>query len=147
MDMMYAGLAMRPNTFTKGGTKDCSVQYNVKDADKRKELYQEAVWACAQIIKKEDNKLQDSFEQVWRDLCADKNNYAESEFIWALPFLNGARGQVLSLTGLKIADRVPGHLVNTVSYGDGNKENTKTQAMIEIVPTFYFKQRCSGLLP
>ena len=143
LDMMCAGLAMRPNTFTKGGTRDCSVQYNVKDADKRKALYQEAVWACAQVIKKEDNKLvrleDGGFEKVWRDLCADKTNYAESEFIWALPFLDGARGQVLSLTGLKIADRTPGHLINTVSYGDGNKENTKVQGMIEIVPTFYFK--------
>ena len=143
LDMMYAGLAMRPNTFTKGGTKDCSVQYNVKDADKRKELYQEAVWACAQVIKKEDNKLvtkeNGGFEKVWRDLCADKTNYTESEFIWALPFLNGARGQVLALTGLKMSERVPGHLINTKSYGDGNKENTKTQSMIEIVPTFYFQ--------
>ncbi len=138
MDMMYAGLAMRPNTFTKGGTKDCSVQYNVKDAGKRKELYQEAVWACAQIIKKEDNKLQDSFEQVWRDLCADKTNYAESEFIWALPFLNGARGQVLALTGLKISEKVPGHLKNTEYKDDTKDGKTKTQAMIEIVPTFYF---------
>ncbi len=83
----------------------------MKDADKRKELYQEAVWACAQVIKKEDNKLvtkeNGGFEKVWRDLCADKTNYTESEFIWALPFLNGARGQVLALTGLKMSERVP----------------------------------------
>ena len=142
MDMMYAGLAMRPNVFTKGGTKDCSVQYNVKDAEMRKALYQEVVWACAQIIKQEDYKLvtleNGGFEKVWRDLCADKTDYSHSEFIWALPFLDGARGQVLALTGLKISDKVPGKLINTEFLGDGNTNNTKVQAMIEIVPTFYY---------
>ena len=61
-----------------------------------------------------------------------------AEFIWALPFLDGARGQVLALTGLKISDKVPGKLINTEFLGDGNTNNTKVQAMIEIVPTFYY---------
>lgn len=136
MDLMYAGLAMRPDVFTIGGTKACSVQYNVKDADKRKDLYQEAVWACAQIIDEEDYKLQPSFEKIWRDLCADVTDYRNSEFIWAIPFLDGARGQVLALTGLKISTTVPGVMKNTISYGDGNTNNTKVQGMIQIVPTF-----------
>lgn len=137
MDLMYAGKAMRPDVFTEGGTSVCSVQYNVKDATKRQELYQEVAWACAQVINKEDYKLNPSFEAIWRDLCADNTTYAKSEFIWALPFLNGARGQVLSLGGLKISTNVPGHLINTVYNGDDT--NTKVQAMIEIVPTFLFK--------
>lgn len=139
MDMMYAGLAMRPDVFTVGGTKACSVQYNVKDAETRKELYQEVVWACAQIIKEEDFKFQSSFEQIWRDLCADKTDYATSEFIWVIPFLDGARGQVLALTGSKMSDQCPGILRNTITFGAGNANNAKTQAMIEIVPTFYYK--------
>ncbi len=137
MDLMYAGLAMRPDVFTEGGTKACSVQYNVKDASKRQELYQEVVWACAQVINKEAYKLNPSFEAIWRNLCADETDYAKSEFIWALPFLNDARGQVLALSGLKISTNVPGHLINTVYNGDDT--NTKVQAMIEIVPTFFFK--------
>lgn len=139
MDLMYAGLAMRPDVFTKGGTKACSVQYNVKDAAKRQELYKEAAQACAQVIKEEDWKFKDNFEDVFIDLCQDVTDYSKSEWIWALPFLDGARGQVLALTGNKISTNCAGAMINTVSYGSGNTNNTKTQAMIEIVPTFYYK--------
>ena len=153
MDMMYAGLAMRPDVFTEGGTKACSVQYNVKDAGKRQELYQEVVWACAQIIKQEDYKFKDNFEDVFKDLCQDVTDYSKSEWIWALPFLDGARGQVLALTGNKMSTKCAGALINTISFGDGNSNNAKTQAMIEIVPTFYYaydkndKRRDITILP
>ena len=153
MDLMYAGLAMRPNVFTEGGTSDCSVQYNVKDAALRKELYQEAVWACAQIIKQEDFKFKDKFEDVFIDLCQDVTDYSKSEWIWAIPFLDGARGQVLALTGNKMSANCPGVLINTISFGSGNSNNAKTQAMIEIVPTFYYaydkqdKRRDVTILP
>ncbi len=153
MDLMYAGLAMRPDVFTEGGTKACSVQYNVKDAGMRQELYQEAVWACAQIIKQEDYKFKDKFEDVFKDLCQDVTDYSKSEWIWALPFLDGARGQVLALTGNKMSTNCPGALINTISFGSGNTNNAKTQAMIEIVPTFYYaydkadKRRDITILP
>ena len=153
MDLMYAGLAMRPDVFTEGGTKACSVQYNVKDAGKRQEIYQEAVWACAQIIKQEDYKFKDKFEDVFKDLCQDVTDYSKSEWIWALPFLDGARGQVLALTGNKMSTNCPGALINTISFGSGNTNNAKTQAMIEIVPTFYYaydkadKRRDITILP
>ena len=139
LDLMYAGLAMRPDVFTEGGTKACSVQYNIKDANKRQEVYQEAVWACAQIIKQEDFKFKDNFEDIFKDLCQDVTDYSKSEWIWALPFLDGARGQVLALTGNKMSANCPGVLINTISFGSGNSNNAKTQAMIEIVPTFYYK--------
>lgn len=153
MDLMYAGLAMRPDVFTEGGTKACSVQYNVKDAGVRQELYQEAVWACAQIIKQEDYKFKDNFEDVFKDLCQDVTDYSKSEWIWALPFLDGARGQVLALTGNKMSTNCAGALINTISFGNGNTNNSKTQAMIEIVPTFYYaydkndKRRDVTILP
>ena len=153
MDLMYAGLAMRPDVFTEGGTSACSVQYNVKDAGLRQELYQEAVWACAQIIKQENYKFKDNFEDVFKDLCADVTDYSKSEWIWALPFLDGARGQVLALTGNKMSTNCAGALINTISYGAGNNNNAKTQAMIEIVPTFYYayakndKRRDITILP
>ena len=153
MDLMYAGLAMRPDVFTEGGTRACSVQYNVKEPEKRNELYQEAVWACAQIIKQEDFKFKDNFEDVFKDLCHDVTDYTKSEWIWALPFLDGARGQVLALTGNKMSDKCPGKLINTVFYASGDKNNAKTQAMIWIVPTFYYafekndKRRDVTILP
>lgn len=135
MDLMYAGMALRPNTFTVGGTADCSVQYNIKDAAKRQEVYQEAVWACSEIIKHEDYKLESSFEDIWRKLCADETDYSKSEFIWALPFLDGARGQVLSICGLKMSTQCPGNMINTIYVGDG-KNDTKIQGMIRLTPTF-----------
>lgn len=153
LDLMYAGLAMRPDVFTEGGTSACSIQYNVKDPDKRQELYQEAVWACAQIIKQEDYKFKPKFEDVFKDLCQDVTDYSKSEWIWALPFLDGARGQVLALTGNKMSTNCAGALINTISYGAGNNNNAKTQAMIEIVPTFYYaydkadKRRDITILP
>ena len=153
MDLMYAGLAMRPNVFTEGGTSDCSVQYNIGYADKRQEVYQEAVWACAQVIKQEDFKFKDDFKDIFKDLCEDVTDYSKSEWIWALPFLDGARGQVLALTGNKMSSNCAGALINTISYGDGNSNNAKTQAMIEIVPTFYYaydktdKRRDITILP
>ena len=136
MDLMYAGMALRPNTFTKGGTTDCSVQYNIKDASERQAVYQEAVWACSEIIKHEDYKLESNFEDIFKKLCADEVRYNQSEFIWALPFLDDARGQVLCLSGLKMSDRTPGHIINSKFYSSGNKDNTKIQGMIQIVPTF-----------
>ena len=139
MDLMYAGLAMRPDVFTEGGTSACSVQYNVKDPSKRQELYQEAAWACAQVIKQEDFKFKPSFDSVFIDLCQDVTNYAQSEWIWALPFMDGTRGQVLALTGNKMSDKCQGHLINTTFYASGDKNNTKTQAMVWIVPTFYYQ--------
>ena len=138
-DLMYAGKAMRPDVFTEGGTTACSVQYNVKDAAKRQELYKEAALACAQIINQEDYKFKDEFVDVFKDLCQDVTDYSKSEWIWALPFLDGARGQVLALTGNKMSERCPGNLIHTIFYAAGDKNNAKTQAMIEIVPTFYYK--------
>jgi hypothetical protein len=139
--------------FTEGGTSACSIQYNVKEADKRQEIYKEAAEACAQIIKQEDWKFKENFEDVFKDLCADVTDYSKSEWIWALPFLDGARGQVLALTGNKMSTNCAGALINTISYGAGNNNNAKTQSMIEIVPTFYYaydkadKRRDVTILP
>lgn len=153
MDMMYAGLAMRPNVFTVGGTSDCSIQYNVKDASKRQELYKEAAIACAEIINQEDFKFKSSFDSVFIDLCQSVTSYSATEWIWAIPFLDGTRGQVLALTGNKMSDASCGKLINTIFYKAGDKSNAKTQAMIEIVPTFYYafdktdKRRDVTILP
>lgn len=137
MDMMYAGYALRPATLTPGGTTDCSVRFNLPDASQRQDIYQEVVWACAQIIQHEDYKLEKNYADIFKKLCADETNYQNMEYIWALPFLDGARGQVLCLNGLKIAASCPGHMINTELVGD-NKNDTKVQAMTQIVPTFIF---------
>lgn len=105
------------------------------------------------MIKQEDVKFKDNFEDVFKDLCQDVTDYSKSEWIWALPFLDGARGQVLALTGNKMSTNCAGNLINTISFGQGNNNNAKTQAMIEIVPTFYYaydkndKRRDITILP
>ncbi len=134
-DMMYAGKAMRPRVFTEGGTTDCAVLYNIDDATKRAEVYQEAVWACAQIINHE-NKLEANYEDIWKKLCADETSYGNSEFIWALPFRDGNRGQVLCLNGLKISSNAPEAIKNANWAAAGSNDNAKVQGMIQIVPTF-----------
>jgi len=139
IDMMYAGLAMRPDEFTKGGTSACSVQYNIKDASKRQALYEEVLNVCAQIINNECSLAsfpsRFPFEQVWRDLCADVTDYSKSEFIWAIPFMDATRGQVLCLNGLKMDPNCAGVMINTEN-GDSKTVQTKVQGMIRIVPTF-----------
>ncbi len=139
LDMMYAGLAMRPDVFTKGGTSACHVQYNIKDAGKRQELYEEVVNVCAQIIKNEcaleTFATRFPYEQVWRNLCADVTDYSKSEFIWAIPFMDATRGQVLCINGLKMDPSCAGVMINTED-GDTKTVQTKVQGMVRIVPTF-----------
>ena len=139
LDMMYAGLAMRPDVFTKGGTSACHVQYNIKDAGKRQELYEEVVNVCAQIIKNEcaleTFATRFPYEQVWRNLCADVTDYSKSEFIWAIPFMDATRGQVLCINGLKMDPSCAGVMINTED-GDTKTIQTKVQGMVRIVPTF-----------
>ena len=155
MDLMYAGKALRPNQIVEGGTgiNDCAVLYNVTDPEKRKELYQEVVWACAQIIKEEDGKLQADFADVFKKLCADVTDYSQSEYLWALPFLDDARGQFLCLNGAKISTNCAGHIINSQYIGGDGKSDTKVQAMIQVVPTFLWdfekndKRRDITILP
>ena len=139
VDMMYAGLAMRPDVFTKGGTSACSIQYNIKDAEKRKELYAEVVDVCGQIIKNEcaleTFATRFPFEQVWRNLCADVTDYSKVEFIWVIPFMDATRGQVLCINGLKMDPSCAGVMINTQD-GDTKTVQTKVQGMVRIVPTF-----------
>lgn len=127
MDLMYAGKAMRPDTWIDGGGSTCSVQYNIKDAAKRREVYQEALEACAQIIKNEDYKLAADFETPFQQICADEKKYDAMEHIWVIPFLNGARGQVLNYNAPKLPSAstsgdgsVAGHLPG---YGNGGSSN------------------------
>lgn len=131
-DMMYAGKAMRPDTWIVGGGSSCSIQYNIKDAAKRQAIYQEVLEACAEIIKHEPYKLAANYEDIFRKICADYTTYQQSEVIWEIPFRDGARGQVMNYNMLRIDQTVAGKMINTVS-GYPNCNST-----ITIVPTFYY---------
>lgn len=122
-DLMYAGKAVRPNDI-----KDpvgYSVRFNVEDAGLRKEIYEEALKACAEIIKHEPtSKLASDFAKPFKQICSDVTSYKDMEHIWVMPFADDARGQVLNYNAPKISSNgqssLPGHLPG---YGRGGSSN------------------------
>lgn len=128
VDLMYAGKALRPDSWVAGGGATYSVQYNVKDQAYRTQLYQEALEACANVIKKEDSKLQTSYKQVFVNICSDVVAYNQSESLWEIPFANGTRGQVLNLCGAK------NNAGTLLKHDSGSSHNS----MIALVPTFIY---------
>ena len=105
-DLMYAGKAVRPTTLED--PNGYSVRFNIEDAELRKQVYQEALEACAEIIKNEDYKLADDFAEPFRQICSDNTSYKEMEHIWVMPFADGARGQIMNYNSPKI----PSDLLN-----------------------------------
>lgn len=130
-NLMYAGYALRPDMWIVGGGASYGVQLNTQDAALRKELCQEALEACAQVINNsaEDKKLLDSYEQVFRNLCADVVDYSQSEFIWEIPFANGTRGQFLNYNTAKGTDCLKALKNNT---------SGSTNAVQTVVPTLLY---------
>jgi len=128
LDLNYAGYALRPNNL--GVLKDgFAVQLNVKDAAKRKQLYAEALDACAQVINKEGNyKFLANYEQIFKNICADVTEYNQSEVIWEIPFADGARGQFLQYNCIRSSDAVKGLK---------NNDAGSTNSAVNIVPTLY----------
>lgn len=120
-DLMYAGKAVRPNTLED--PSDCAVQPNFTDDALRKAVFEEVLWACAQIINHED-KLAPDYETPFRQICADIIAYDQMEHLWAIPFADGARGQILGFNApkvgssdiVKLSGKLPG-------IGDGAKSN------------------------
>lgn len=123
-DLMYAGKAVRPNSIED--PSGYSVRYNIDDANAalRQEVYQEALEACAQIIKAEDFKLAADFATPFKQICSDVTSYKDMEHIWVMPFADGARGQVLNYNAAKLSSTaqssVPGHLHGYSSGGSSN---------------------------
>ncbi len=129
-DMMYAGYALRPDTWINGGGSSYSVQFNIKDADSRKALYQEALNACGEVIAHYgDNKLKTSFDGVFKDICQDKISFTDTEWLWAMPFADGARGQFLNYNCPKSSDALKSLVNNTAG---------STNSVQMIVPTFIY---------
>ncbi len=124
IDLMYAGKAVRPLPDVEGRT-DYSVRYNFDDDALRKEVLEEVLWACAQVINHEDYKLAAEFETPFRQLCSDVEAYDQMEHLWVIPFANGQRGQILGFNAPKIgssditklAGKLPGVGVGAKSNG------------------------------
>lgn len=145
-DLMYAGKAVRP-TVLAPGVSDYTLDWNVQDPEKRRDLYWEVMWACDSIMGHEgDAKLLPDYERVFRNVCEDVTNYAAMEQIWVIPFANGARGQVMNYNCLKFNTKkvsedgeldeysVMGVLAHNAEYNDDVKSNFS----LSIVPTLLF---------
>lgn len=129
IDLNYAGYAMKPNNLGVPQDGFC-IQLNLVDPEKRRALYQEALEACAQIIKQEGNwKLLANFEDVFKKVCADVTDYTQSEVIWEIPF-SDTRGQFLQYNCTK-AD------ASTVNVLKNNYIST-CNAVMRVVPTLYY---------
>lgn len=122
-DLMYAGKAVRPNTIED--PSGYSVRYNIESETHRREVIDEVLWACGEIIEHGDKTLPlPAFDKPFRQLCADIDDYSVMEHIWVLPFANGARGQIMGFNSPKIGSsdivklngKIPG-------IGDGAKSN------------------------
>lgn len=134
VDLVYAGKAMRPDQWVKGGGASCSVQYNTgSDSEKRKELLREVMWACDEVIKADGKeKLNPSFEQVFKNICSGVIAYDKTESLWEIPFPDNVRGQLLNRCGESIASDALNHLKGTTS---GSGRNGK----VTVNPNFVFK--------
>lgn len=121
-DLMYAGKAVRPLTLEDPSAY--SVRWNIEDEKQRREVLDEVLWACGKIIKEGDKSLAHDYEKPFRQICADVTDYSAMEHIWALPFADGARGQILGFNSAKIGSsdivklngKIPG-------IGEGAKSN------------------------
>lgn len=121
-NLTYAGYALRADV------KD--VRLNTPDDALRAALYEETMWACAEVIKHEGSfKLLDDYAQVFKNLCADVEDYRVSEYIWEIPFANGTRGQFMNYNTAK-GDKCLGVLKNNKS---GSTNSCQT-----VVPTFIY---------
>ena len=136
VDLVQAGKAMRPDTWIVGGGSPCSVQFNEKDPQKRKELLEECMWACGQVMDADGGinspKLQAKYEDVFKKICSGVTSYSNTESLWELPFPNAIRGQILNRNGESVNTSAFGKILGTTS---GSKSNRK----MGIHPTFLFK--------
>lgn len=121
-DLMYAGKAVRPGAtgFELTEPTAYAVTFNISE-DKRREVYKEALEACAQIINVEDYKLADDFARPFKQICSDVTAYNQMEHIWVMPFNNATRGQVMNYNAPKLSTDAQTSCKNVLpGYGGGS---------------------------
>lgn len=135
IDLVYAGMAMRPDTWIEGGGASYSVQPNTKDATLRSELLGEAVKYTEMVIDHDGasvgGKLLSSYEDVFKNICANEKSYSRTETLWEIPFNNNVRGQFLNRMGLYVNKRALSQLMHTTSA-------SKSNAKISMTPQYVF---------
>lgn len=124
VDLMYAGLAMRPDVWIEGGGAPYSVQPNTKDAALRSELLGEAVKYTEMVMKYDGydigGKLKANYEDVFRAICGNVTEYGKTETLWEIPFANNVRGQFLNRMGAYINKTALGKVLHTTTASKSN---------------------------
>lgn len=129
LDLMYAGYSLRPDIWLGAPGASYSVQFNVKDVAKRKELYQEALEACGKVIERYGDSKLSNYEKVFRDICEDKTGFLDTEWLWVMPFADGTRGQFMNYNCPKSSDAFKALINNT---------SGSTNSAQAVVPTFVY---------
>lgn len=124
VDLVYAGLAMRPDEWIDGGGASYKVQPNTKDASLRSELLGEAVKYTEMVMEHDGmeigGKLKANYEDVFRAICGNVTEYGKTETLWEIPFANNVRGQFLNRMGAYVDKTALGKLLHTTSASKSN---------------------------
>ena len=135
IDLVYAGLALRPDMWIVGGGASYGVQPNTTDGDLRSELLGEAVKYTEMVIDYDGasvgGKLLTHYEDVFKNICANERAYGRTETLWEIPFNNNVRGQFLNRMGLYVNKRALSHLSHTTA-------TSKSNAKISMTPQYVF---------
>lgn len=135
IDLVYAGKAMRPDTWIEGGGSTYSVQPNTTDTKLRSELLGEAVKYTEMVMNHDGieigGKLKANYEDVFRAICGNVTEYVKTETLWEIPFANNVRGQFLNRMGAYINKNALGKVLHTTA-------TCKSNLKIVLTPDFVF---------
>jgi hypothetical protein len=135
IDLVYAGKALRPDKWIVGGGASYGVQPNTQNAELRSELLGEAVKYTEMVIDYDGasvgGKLLNSYEDVFKNICANEKAYGRTETLWEIPFNNNVRGQFLNRMGLYVNKRALAQLKHTTA-------TSKSNAKISLTPQYVF---------
>lgn len=143
IDLVYAGYALRPDTYVRGGGSASHVQPNLKDDAQRAKLLGEVMWACEKVMKHHGgpagSKLLSSYEQVFKNICASVTSFDKTESLWELPFANAVRGQLLCRCGLHMDADALGHLKHTYQDPNNVDAHSGRNSKIQVTPMLVYK--------
>ena len=134
IDLVYAGMALRPDNFDNHGGS-YHVQYNIKDDAKRIEVLNEAIWACEQVMDSDGialgGKLKEDYHDVFQTITSGQVAYNATESLFEIPFADGVRGQFLNRMGATVNSSAFNHLRHSTA-------QSKSNAKVIITPQLLF---------
>lgn len=134
IDLVYAGKALRPDTWIEGGGSSYKVQPNTTNASLRSELLGEAVKYTEMVMNHDGidigGKLKANYEDVFRAICSNVKEYNKTETLWEIPFANNVRGQFLNRMGAYVNKTALGKVLHTTATAKSNLKIVLTPAFV-----------------